>query len=358
MIDSMNELRETFQAWLQQRQEQAVNLDSYTPEPSQCRKIPIYYDDDDDEESSIPLRDIICPIVMILKRQFFRHFPILSSTILPLVMTSQVMRSEFNPIHNEDLDSTLKEVRFDAESYLLESLGDILFLESLLYDNSSPQPPEAFQDNPNTIIESLPTFSIPVKDSDSLREEIDIFPCPDDSIPPGIESDDFDSEDDDNSTSFPEFESFHVDYPDSGDSTIDVVEDIPVDVPYNFPTHLALHMDFNFIPSYNGLESDLEVSSPSGNRNKIYDPGIYIKVESTRFLATHSPVIDTLLLFSSKNKDKAFNHGVLASKEKSPSSSSHRGFKVSKLFHHKSPMLIHGHNTPNLGVRHPHFYPP
>nr|GFA38347.1 hypothetical protein [Tanacetum cinerariifolium] len=56
MNDPMIELRETFQAWLQQ---QVVNLDSYTPEPSQCRKIPIYYDDDDDEESSTPLRDII-----------------------------------------------------------------------------------------------------------------------------------------------------------------------------------------------------------------------------------------------------------------------------------------------------------
>nr|GFA88320.1 hypothetical protein [Tanacetum cinerariifolium] len=46
------------QAWLQQ-QEQVVNLDSYTPEPSQCQKISIYYDDDDDEKSSTPLRDII-----------------------------------------------------------------------------------------------------------------------------------------------------------------------------------------------------------------------------------------------------------------------------------------------------------
>nr|GFD34925.1 hypothetical protein [Tanacetum cinerariifolium] len=42
-----------------QQQEQVINLDSYTPEPSQCRKIPIYYNDDDDEESSTPLRDII-----------------------------------------------------------------------------------------------------------------------------------------------------------------------------------------------------------------------------------------------------------------------------------------------------------
>ncbi|GKA80392.1 hypothetical protein Tco_0786988 [Tanacetum coccineum] len=98
-------------------------------------------------------------------------------------------------------------------------------------------------------------------------------------------------------------------------------------------------MDFDFIPSHNDLGSDLDVSSPSGDRNKIYDPGICIEVESTRLLATHSPVIDTLLPFSSKNEDKVFNHGVLASKEKSLPSSSHRGFKASKLFHHKSPMI-------------------
>ncbi|GJV52097.1 hypothetical protein Tco_1447838 [Tanacetum coccineum] len=79
------------------------------------------------------------------------------------------------------------------------------------------------------------------------REEIDIFPGSDDSIPPGIENDDYDSEGDDNSTSLPGFESFHVDYPNSGDSTIDVVEDIPVDVPNIFPTHPTLHMDFDFI---------------------------------------------------------------------------------------------------------------
>ncbi|GKF52428.1 hypothetical protein Tco_0159338, partial [Tanacetum coccineum] len=190
------------------------------------------------------------------------------------------------------------------------------------------------------------------------REEIDIFPGPDDSIPPGIESDDYDSESDDNSTFLPEFESFHVDCPDLGDSTIDVVEDIPVDVPNILPIHPTLHMDFDFIPSHNDLGSDLDVSSPSGDRNQIYDQGICIEVESTRFLATLSPLIDTLLPFSSKNEDKVLNHGVLASKEKSPPSSSHRGFKASKLFHDKSPMLIHGENNPNLGVRHLYFYPP
>ncbi|GJV79610.1 hypothetical protein Tco_1515480 [Tanacetum coccineum] len=148
---------------------------------------------------------------------------------------------------------------------------------------------KAFQYNSNTIIESLPTFPILVKDSVSLREEIDIFPSPDDSIPLGIESDDFDSEGNTNSTSFPEFESFHVDYSDSGDSTIDVVEDIPLNVPNILPTHPAHQLNFDFIPSRNNLRSDPDVSFPSGDRNKIYDPGICIEVKSTRFLAPLSP---------------------------------------------------------------------
>ncbi|GJY21666.1 hypothetical protein Tco_0394232 [Tanacetum coccineum] len=368
MDDSMSKLRETFQTWLQQRQEQVVNLDTYTPEPS------------DDESSH---EEVIHEI----------SFKTYSNPLFDL--DKEIISSEFNPIHNEDLDSTPKNDRFDTESYLLESLlnrdtlmasspkidslfdefaGELItipprivnreheeyisLMERLLYDNSSPRPPEDFHANPNTIIESLPTFPIPVEDSDSLREEIDIFLGPDDSIPPGIESDDYDSEGDDNSTSLPEFESFHVDYPDSGDSTIDVVEDIPVDVPNIFPTHPTLHMDFDFIPSHNDLGSDLDISSPSGDRNKIYDLGLCIEVESTRFLTTLSPMIDTLLLFSSENEDKVFNHGVLASKEKSPPSSSHRGFKASKLFHHKSPMLIHGGNIPILDVLFLHFYPP
>ncbi|GJY65772.1 hypothetical protein Tco_0468010 [Tanacetum coccineum] len=117
-------------------------------------------------------------------------------------------------------------------------------------------------------------------------------------------------------------------------------------------------IDFDFIPSYNDLGYDLDVSSPFGDRNKIYDPGICIEVEFTRFLATHSLVIDTLLSFSSENKDKVFNHGVLASKEKSTPSSSHQGFKASKLFHQKSAMLIYGEDIPILDVPFLHFYPP
>ncbi|GJW28431.1 hypothetical protein Tco_0045306 [Tanacetum coccineum] len=179
----------------------------------------------------------------------------------------------------------------------LDPEGDILFLESLLYDNSSPRPPKEFNsENPT---ESFSPSPIPVEDSDSLIEEIDIFLDGDGSKPP--------------------------------DSTIDVVEDIPVDVSNILPTHPALQLDFDFIPS-NDFGSDLDDSSHFGDRNKIYDPRICIEVKSMRFLSTLSPVIDNLLPFSFENEDKVSNHGVLAYKEKSPLSPSHRGLKASKLF--------------------------
>ncbi|GKE35478.1 hypothetical protein Tco_1454800, partial [Tanacetum coccineum] len=66
--------------------------------------------------------------------------------------------------------------------------------------NSFSRSPENFHANPNTIIESFPIFPIPVQDNESHREEIDIFPGPDDLIPPEIKRDDYNSEDDENST--------------------------------------------------------------------------------------------------------------------------------------------------------------
>ncbi|GKC30819.1 hypothetical protein Tco_1038113, partial [Tanacetum coccineum] len=48
----------------------------------------------------------------------------------------------------------------------------------------------------DTILESLSPSPIPVADSDSLMEEIGLFLAFDDSMPPGIEDDDYDSEGD------------------------------------------------------------------------------------------------------------------------------------------------------------------
>ncbi|GJV83565.1 S-adenosyl-L-homocysteine hydrolase [Tanacetum coccineum] len=99
---------------------------------------------------------------------------------------------------------------------------DIRLIEKLLNDDSFPHSPEELNsENPDAIIESFSPSPIPVEDSDSLMEEIDIFLAPDDSIPPGIENDDYDLEGDilflaelinNDYISLPKYESFHVDF--------------------------------------------------------------------------------------------------------------------------------------------------
>ncbi|GJZ46720.1 hypothetical protein Tco_0600552 [Tanacetum coccineum] len=159
--------------------------------------------------------------------------------------------------------------------------------------------------------------------------------------------------------------------------TRDVVVDIfdnptrepRVHVPNVLPTHPTLQLDSDFTLSSDSLGSDLVVSFPSGTRNKIFDPGIFIEVQSKRFLSLnefsisfirdpHSPVFDTLLPFSSINEDNVFNPGILASnEEKSPHLLSYQGFKAFQLIS-ESPMMISGGDILILDVPFLHFYPP
>nr|GFC56164.1 hypothetical protein [Tanacetum cinerariifolium] len=100
---------------------------------------------------------------------------------------------------------------------------EIRLTKRLLYDNSSPRPPEEFvSKNSNADIESFSPSPISVKDSDSFMKEIDLSFTPGDPMPPGIEEDDDDSKRDilireellDNySISLPENESFYFDIP-------------------------------------------------------------------------------------------------------------------------------------------------
>ncbi|GKC24893.1 retrovirus-related pol polyprotein from transposon TNT 1-94 [Tanacetum coccineum] len=101
-----------------------------------------------------------------------------------------------NTIHNLSPESDPLHHEFTGELItiplgIVREHEDYINRMSLLCSNSSSQSPENF----HTIIESLPTSTTLVEDSDPNREEIDIFSGPDDSIPPGIESD-FDSEED------------------------------------------------------------------------------------------------------------------------------------------------------------------
>ncbi|GJZ22409.1 hypothetical protein Tco_0559448 [Tanacetum coccineum] len=120
------------------------------------------------------------------------------------------------------------EVSSNFEEGYFDSEGDVTFFDNLLSDDTthnlifeviSDHEPEQneysitfspksdplhheFADelltlpSRNDLIESLPVSPIPVKDSEPTQEEIDIFLVPDDLIPPGVENDD--SEDEDN----------------------------------------------------------------------------------------------------------------------------------------------------------------
>nr|GFA38438.1 hypothetical protein [Tanacetum cinerariifolium] len=98
------------------------------------------------------------------------------------------------------IDSLLDE--FTGELNLLKSIppgidetncypeDEICFTERLLYDNSSPHPPEEFvSENSNTEIESFFPSLIPNEDSDSFIEETNLSFNLDDLVPPGIEED-------------------------------------------------------------------------------------------------------------------------------------------------------------------------
>nr|GFA56366.1 hypothetical protein [Tanacetum cinerariifolium] len=73
---------------------------------------------------------------------------------------------------------------------------EICLIENLLYDNSSPRPPEELNaEIADTIIESIPLLPIPVQDGNSQQEEIDVVTETDDVLPPSVEKDDDSSND-------------------------------------------------------------------------------------------------------------------------------------------------------------------
>ncbi|GJX45832.1 hypothetical protein Tco_0262508 [Tanacetum coccineum] len=214
---------------------------------------------------------------------------------------------------NTSIDSSSK-----IDSLLDEFAGELTLLKSI--------PPGIDDDNLD------PEGEIHPVESDLLMEKVDLFSYSykDDSMPPGIKTDDYDSEWDilffeelltDDSLSLPEHDSFHFES----------------DYDPSSPRPPAKPPDDDEIKPDTGLLTTKVVGDISEH---------YVLIP--RLLPTQPtlcPVIQTLLPFSSKNVDKV--HLL-----------SHRGFKTSKLSLHESPMLISGDNTPNLGVRHPYFYPP
>ncbi|GJQ89669.1 hypothetical protein Tco_0000808, partial [Tanacetum coccineum] len=222
MDDSMSKLRETFQTWLQQRQEQVVNLDTYTPEPLQCRKIPICYDDDDEDvddlvhtpsesdgisegECNLPICDDSSP----------KKDKVLDDIIsIPLGNDNDHFNAESSPIKsvlNHDNVTSSPKINFLLEEFAgelaliapippgiveadLDPKGDIHFIENLMYDNSFLCPPETLKDNSETVIDSNNDYSLSGDDSYEDIDYVDASP-PDPELVSLEEVKDFHTED-------------------------------------------------------------------------------------------------------------------------------------------------------------------
>nr|GFA29490.1 hypothetical protein [Tanacetum cinerariifolium] len=185
---------------------------------------------------------------------------------------------------------------------------EIHLIERLLYDNSSPRPSkEIVSENSDAEIKSFSPSPIPIEDSDSLMEEIDLSFTPDYLMPSGIEDDDYDSERDililkdllsNDTLSLPEFESFHFDIP-----------------------------SFSHPPA-----------KPSDGNTGI------LNVKMMGDISEHKVPISKLMIT------------LVPNQEKSPDLLSHQGLKAFQPSA-ECPMMIHGKNIPILDVPLFYFYP-
>nr|GFC42619.1 hypothetical protein [Tanacetum cinerariifolium] len=212
-------------------------------------KIPACYDDDDDYNFAITPNEPVDSFIM--GDEYLNTITAIESdelikssvkNLVPNPSESEDFPEEIfsNPLFEEEINSMrIDQHHFNAESDLIKSLlnhdssiipssskinslldeftGELTLLKSippgidetdchpeneirlikiLLYDNSSPRPPEEFvSEKSYAEIESFSPSPIFIEDSDYLMEEINLTFTSDDPMPPGIEEDDDDSRD-------------------------------------------------------------------------------------------------------------------------------------------------------------------
>nr|GEV74411.1 hypothetical protein [Tanacetum cinerariifolium] len=212
----------------------------------------------------------------------------------------------------------------DEERIRREHAEYISLMERLFTINLCLRPME----NSNMIVETLSTSTIPVEDSDSQREEIDIFTGTDELLPPSIESDDYDSERDihfleellvDDSIPIPKNESSDFDHQD--DLSFPRPPQEPPDVEIFFKPDLGV-LTTNVVK---GISEHYVLMSNILPTLPTFDP-LY-------------PMYDTVLPFSSENEDKVFKPGIL-----SYLLVSHRDKTTSDFS--KNPMMMYGGDIP------------
>nr|GEY81836.1 hypothetical protein [Tanacetum cinerariifolium] len=193
--------------------------------------VPILSESEGESESDVPVREEFTTFSNIL---FDAEYEFDSSDDQSSSDEDVPEKIYSNPLFEEEIiPMKIDPHHYNAESNLTESLRidetdcdpeeEIRLIERLLYYNSSPRPPkEIVSKNSDAEIESFSPSPIPIEDSDSFMEEIDLSFTPDYPMPSGIDDDDYDSERDiiilkdlpsNDTLSFLAIESFHFDIP-------------------------------------------------------------------------------------------------------------------------------------------------
>nr|GEU78758.1 hypothetical protein [Tanacetum cinerariifolium] len=277
----------------------APNLPTEEPDVENLVPIPSEYEvtSDNESECDVPVNDESSPIFMTFSNPLFD-------------CNDDFTSSDDESFSNEDVPMRIKR---EHEEY-------ISLMEKLLTINAFSRPLENF--HANTIIESLPTYPIPIEDSDSLREEIDIFTGTDDLMPPGIESDDYDSEGDihflkellsNDFIPLPENESFNFGHHDDPSFPRPPLKPLNVEVFFDFEPNLGelISAMMNNIDELNDDECfDLgggEIDVFENIKDDDYFPFIFV----IRFFLLYLtyPEVSPLLLFTG-SEDTIFDLGI------------------------------------------------
>nr|GEX88256.1 hypothetical protein [Tanacetum cinerariifolium] len=276
--------------------------------------------------SSTGVLDDICDVPFIDKNQFDAESDLIESLLTratSIVYSPKIdsLLEEFagELAHIDPIPSGIDETNSDPKD-------DIRFIEQLLYDDTSSED-DSFEDI-NYVEASPPNselFSLEEVQDDILHAKllnIHLFiakiellnnnPTPDcepkflsssflfytDNSSPKFKT--FSDHTKDTSSgsttthannSLPEYDSFLFEIePDQGELSsvameVTILGEPRVYVPNVLPTHPTLYQVSDFSSSDDSFGSGLEVSFPSGTRNKIFDPRIFLEVQSKRFLS-------------------------------------------------------------------------
>nr|GEV49196.1 hypothetical protein [Tanacetum cinerariifolium] len=342
------------------------DLSEFTNSPSWDRPMIV-----DDKEHSIQFRlylknssNAIAPVLPTEEPKYSLSMGDEHLSTIPKTESDEVIKSSVKnlvPIPSEyEVTSDNENTLFDSSpkfNYLEEFSGELMptsiineerikreheeyisLMEKLLTINSFPRPLENF--HANTIVECLSPSPIPVEDSDSQREEIDLFLDTDDLMPPGSENGDYDSEGDIHfleeilsNDSIPLFENESSNFDHHDDPSFPRPPPKPPDVKIFFQ------------PDSGVLTTNVMKGI---SEHYVFMPNILPTLPTFDPLY---PMYDTLLPFSSENEDKVFKPGIV-----SYLLVSHRD-KITSDFS-ENPMMRYGGDIPLLDVLYLHFYPP